>query len=153
MVLHESGDVTTAPLRGEDRPVPEPGPGEVRIRVHVCAVCRTDIHVVEEDLPPAARPVVPGHQVVGTVDRVGDGANVALLGRRVGVAWVRGTCGSCRFCTTSRENLCETPVFGGYHVDGGYAEYVTAPSAWVYEIPEGFGDEEAAPPGSGRRRR
>jgi propanol-preferring alcohol dehydrogenase len=145
MVLHESGDVTSAPLVASERAVPDPGPGEVRVRVHVCAVCRTDIHVVEEDLPPATRPIIPGHQVVGTVDARGEGADRALLGRRVGVAWVRGTCGACRFCTTGRENLCESPVFGGYHADGGYAEYVTAPAAWVYEIPERFGDEEAAP--------
>jgi propanol-preferring alcohol dehydrogenase len=145
MVLGEGGSVRSAPLRLCEIPTPEPGPGEVRVRVAVCAVCRTDIHVVEEDLPPRKRPIVPGHQVVGGVDAVGPGVARELLGRRVGVAWLQGTCGRCRFCSSGRENLCEEPVFTGYDRDGGYAEAVVVPARWVYAIPDAFTDEEAAP--------
>ncbi len=145
MVLHASGAVDSHPLVLEDVPVPEPGPGEIRVRVHVCAVCRTDIHIVEEDLPPVARPIIPGHQIVGTVEALGAGVTSPAVGARVGVAWLQGTCGACRFCTSGRENLCERPVFTGYHAHGGYAERVTAPARWAYEIPDAFGDEEAAP--------
>jgi propanol-preferring alcohol dehydrogenase len=145
MVLHDGGPVDARPLVLEDLPVPEPGPGQIRVRVHVCAVCRTDIHVVEEDLPPATRPIVPGHQVVGTVDALGEGVTSPAVGTRVGVAWLQGTCGTCRFCTSGRENLCESPIFSGYHAHGGYAEHVVVPARWAYGIPDAFGDDEAAP--------
>jgi propanol-preferring alcohol dehydrogenase len=145
MVLHASGPVDSHPLVLEDLPTPEPGPGEIRVRVHVCAVCRTDIHVIEADLPPATRPIVPGHEAVGVVDALGDGVTSPALGARVGIAWLQGTCGTCRFCASGRENLCESPVFTGYHAHGGYAEHMVAPARWAYEIPEAFGDEEAAP--------
>jgi len=133
------------PLEACDLPVPEPGPGEVRVRVTACGICRTDLHVIEEDLPPVRRPIVPGHQIVGVVDTLGPGVDDLALGQRVGIAWLQGTCGTCRFCMSDRENLCETPRFTGYHVDGGFAEYAVARADWVYPIPDGFGDMDAAP--------
>ncbi len=145
MVLERSAPVASAPLALCELPVPEPGPGELRIRVSVCAVCRTDIHVVAGELPPGRRPLVPGHQTVGVVDALGAGVAAPALGTRVGAAWMQGTCGTCRFCASGRENLCETPRFGGHHVDGGYAEYALVPAAWAYALPDGFDDVAAAP--------
>lgn len=145
MVLHEPAPAQTGPLRLEERPVPEPGPGEVRLRVHCCAVCRTDLHVVEGDLPRQTLPIVPGHQVVGTVEALGEGCSLLAEGQRVGVAWLRRTCGECIYCRAGRENLCRAPQFTGYHADGGYAEQVLVPEAFAYPIPAGFADTEAAP--------
>jgi propanol-preferring alcohol dehydrogenase len=145
MVLPAQGPVEANPLELRDIRCPEPGPGEVRVGVSCCAVCRTDLHVIEGDLPPHRLPLVPGHQAVGVVDALGEDVTEVSVGDRVGVAWVQGTCGACRFCASGRENLCTDPRFTGWHADGGYAEAMVAPARWAYPIPEEFGDEEAAP--------
>ena len=145
MILDHDGDVSTAPLQLRDVPVPEPGRGHVRVKVHVCGVCRTDLHVVEGELPPSTRPIIPGHQTVGVVDRLGAGVTTLNLGDRVGIAWLQATCGTCEFCTAGRENLCESPTFSGYHVHGGFAEYALVPARFAYPIPSIFSDAEAAP--------
>jgi propanol-preferring alcohol dehydrogenase len=145
MVFRQSADVGKRPLALEELPVPEPGPDQVRVRVRVCGVCRTDLHIVEGDLPPAKRPVIPGHEVVGIVDRVGTGVRAIKEGDRVGIAWLQHTCGRCEFCLDRRENLCLEARFTGYHADGGYAEYAVAPAAFAYPIPGAFTDEEVAP--------
>ena len=106
MVADRIAEIETRPLALREIPEPEPGPGQVRVKVRVCAVCRTDLHVVEGDLPPAARQVVPGHQVIGTVDRLGANVHAIKEGDRVGIAWLQSTCGQCRFCRSGRENLC-----------------------------------------------
>ncbi|MCX9193404.1 hypothetical protein C3Y87_18775 [Carbonactinospora thermoautotrophica] len=139
------GPLTTRPLRPVTRPVPEPGPGEVLIAVSVCAVCRTDLHLVEGDLPPRRPGTVPGHEVVGRVVGHGPGAGRLPLGARVGVAWLRWTCGECRYCRAGAENLCPRSRYTGWDADGGYAEYLTAPEDFVYLLPEGYPDEELAP--------
>jgi propanol-preferring alcohol dehydrogenase len=141
MVLSRPGE----PLRQEDRPVPSPGPGQVRIRVRACGVCRTDLHVVDGELPFLGRAVVPGHQVVGEVEAVGAGVSRWPLGRRVGVPWLGGTCGTCRFCAGGRENLCPDARFTGYHLDGGFAEQVLADERYCFAIPDGYPDDQAAP--------
>jgi len=145
MLLRQTADAGRNPLTLEEMPAPEPGPGDVRVRVRVCGICRTDLHIVEGDLPPAKRPVIPGHEVVGIVDRVGAGVRAVKEGDRVGLAWLRSTCGDCEFCRDHRENLCLQARFTGYHADGGYAEYAVAPAAFAYPIPGAFTDDEAAP--------
>ncbi|WP_447978221.1 zinc-dependent alcohol dehydrogenase family protein [Candidatus Nitrospira bockiana] len=145
MVLEQPAGVDTSPLTVSDVPVPEPGPGEVRVKISVCGVCRTDIHIVEGELPPAKRPVVPGHESVGLVDRVGSAVRTVKEGDRVGIAWLQRTCGRCEFCRTGRENLCLAPTFSGYDVDGGYAEYAVVSERFTYPIPPLFSDGEAAP--------
>jgi len=145
MAVDEPAPAESRPLRALDLPVPEPGPGEVRVRVEVCGVCRTDLHVVEGDLPPRRERVVPGHEVVGRVDARGPGAERLREGERVGVAWLHRTCGRCRFCTAGAENLCLEPVFTGWDVDGGYAEYTVAPETFVYPLPEELPAAELAP--------
>jgi propanol-preferring alcohol dehydrogenase len=133
MLLNHTAPIDSAPLRLVDLPAPNPGQGELRLRVSCCAICRTDLHVVEGDLAQQRMPVVPGHQIVGRVDALGPGCRQTRIGRRVGVAWLRHTCGRCPFCTTGRENLCEHSQFTGYHADGGYAEYAIVPEAYAYE--------------------
>ena len=145
MILEQDADVATGPLRARDIPKPEPGHGQVRVKVHVCGVCRTDLHVVEGELPPSTRPIVPGHETVGIVDRVGQGVKQIKEGDRVGIAWLQGTCGTCEFCKAGRENLCAQATFTGYHVHGGYAEYALVSEQFAYPIPSVFTDEEAAP--------
>lgn len=145
MLLEESGPIESKPLKLREVPTPEPGEGEVRLAVRACAICRTDLHVIEEELPPAKRPVVPGHQVVGVVDQLGPGCQRLHVGDRIGVAWLRHTCGECAFCTSGKENLCERARFTGYHADGGFAEYAVVPEAFAYEIPEVFDDVTATP--------
>jgi len=125
--------------------VPEPGPDELRLKVRCCAICRTDLHVIEGDLPQARMPIIPGHQVVGIVDALGPGCGQFRPGDRVGVAWLRGTCGSCECCTAGKENLCPSTRFTGYHEHGGYAQYALVPEAFAYGIPQAFSDVEAAP--------
>ena len=132
-------------LETADLPLPEPGPGEVRVRVRACGLCRTDLHVIEGDLPPKRLPLIPGHQIVGAVDRLGTDASRFRVGDRIGIAWLRHACGQCRYCRAGRENLCESSLFTGYHVDGGYAEYAVVPEAFAYAIPPVFGDAEATP--------
>jgi propanol-preferring alcohol dehydrogenase len=141
MVLERPGD----PLREVEREEPAPGRGQVRLRVHACGVCRTDLHVVDGELPPLGHPVVPGHQIVGTVDRLGPGSGRLSLGQRVGVPWLGWTCGRCRFCRSGRENLCEKARFTGYQLDGGFAEYAVADERYCFAIPAPFEDVQAAP--------
>ncbi|MFP4053057.1 MAG: zinc-dependent alcohol dehydrogenase family protein [Phycisphaerae bacterium] len=145
MQLQEIADIDTSPLEFVDVPTPEPGPGELRLRVKACGLCRTDLHVIEGELPSQKLPLIPGHQVVGVVDKLGPGCSRIAEGTRVGVAWLRHTCGECRFCKSGRENLCESQRFTGYHADGGFAEYAVAPEDFVYELPETFSDVEATP--------
>lgn len=139
------GPMGTGPLKLGDRPVPEPQTGEVLIRVTVCGVCRTDLHLAEGDLTPHRPQTVPGHEVVGVVEKLGPDCRVLQPGQRVGVAWLASTCGICRFCTSGRENLCTAPMFTGWDRDGGYAEFLTAKEEYVYEIPDAFDDQLAAP--------
>jgi propanol-preferring alcohol dehydrogenase len=127
------------------REPPEAGPGELRVRVRACGVCRTDLHLVEGDLRPRRAGVVPGHQVVGVVDQVGPAAGRFAVGDRVGVAWLRRTCGACRWCRAGAENLCPGSEYTGWDSDGGFAEYVTAPEAFVHRLPEAYDDVRAAP--------
>lgn len=145
MTLAQPAPVETAPLQLTEIPVPMPGLGEVLIRVEVCAVCRTDLHVVEGDLPQHRAGIIPGHEVVGRVERLGPGVERLQLGERVGVAWLHHTCGVCPYCARGDENLCDTPTFTGYDVHGGYAEYLIAPEAFIYPIPDGLSSREAAP--------
>ncbi|MGZ4795547.1 MAG: zinc-binding alcohol dehydrogenase family protein, partial [Acidimicrobiia bacterium] len=144
-VVHQPGPVDGGPLRLLDRPAPHPAPGELRVRVHVCGVCRTDLHLAEGDLDPHGVDVVPGHEVVGTVDELGEGAHRFAVGDRVGIAWLRWTCGRCRFCLRGDENLCVTPRFTGWDEDGGYAELALVDERYAYAIPDVFSDDEAAP--------
>jgi len=144
-VLHARAPVETNPLVIEDVPTPEPGDGEILVRVRACGVCRTDLHVTEGELPVLKSPLIPGHQVVGIVERNGPGATKFSVGSRVGVAWLHSTDGTCEYCRAGTENLCEAATFTGHTVNGGYAEYVVAREAFVYRIPEGFGDLDAAP--------
>ena len=144
-VVHEPGPVATGPLRLIDRPVPEPGQGQLLIKVLRCGVCRTDLHLTEGDLPPKAPDVTPGHEVVGEVVATGPGVSRFGVGDRVGAAWLAGTDGSCRYCRSGRENLCPNSVYTGWDIHGGYAEYLAAADAYVYELPKGFSDAELAP--------
>lgn len=145
MLLYEQKSIEESPLVLEEIPVPEPGPGQVLIRIHTCGVCHTDLHIVEGDLPLHKRPVVVGHQIVGTVEKLGAGVTSPAVGTRVGVPWVHQTCGECEFCRAGQENLCRNPLFTGWDVDGGFAEYTVAPAEFVFPIPEGVDDAHAAP--------
>jgi alcohol dehydrogenase, propanol-preferring len=145
MVLRAFGDIRENPLVLSAIPRPEPGPGEVLIKINYCGVCHTDLHTVEGELPEVRLPIVPGHQVVGIVEEPGEGATRFKPGDRVGAAWLYSTCGHCRFCLSGRENLCETARFTGYHANGGYAEHIVVPERFAYPIPGVFRDEEAAP--------
>jgi propanol-preferring alcohol dehydrogenase len=145
MVAHEVAPIETSPLRLETWPDPMPGPGEIRIRVEVCAICRTDLHVIEGDLPRQKQPIIPGHQAVGVVDAIGSDCRHLKVGQRVGIAWLRHTCGVCFFCQRGHENLCESAQFTGYHADGGFAELAVVPEAFAYEISHNFTPAEAAP--------
>ncbi|OGQ27529.1 MAG: alcohol dehydrogenase [Deltaproteobacteria bacterium RIFCSPHIGHO2_02_FULL_50_15] len=145
MVLDKISPIDQSPLVLKDLPLPSPAPNEVRIKVVCCAICRTDLHVIEGDLPQKTIPLTPGHQVVGIVDQLGEKCRRLILGDRVGVAWLRHTCGSCDFCKKGQENLCESSQYTGYHAPGGYAEYTTAPEDFIYKIPEGLNDIQAAP--------
>ena len=145
MVLDQTGDVSRNPLRFHDQPIPIPKPGQVLVKIHVCGVCRTDLHVVEGELPNIALPIIPGHQAVGTVMQLDPGVSEIKEGDRVGIAWLQETCGQCEFCTSGRENLCLKAQFTGYQVDGGFAEYAVVPAQFAYPIPSVFSDDEAAP--------
>jgi alcohol dehydrogenase, propanol-preferring len=134
-----------APLARVRLPVPEPGSGEVRLRVTACGVCRTDLHLLDGELPDARWPIVPGHQIVGRIDRVGAGVSGFSVGDRVGVPWLGGTCGVCRFCATERENLCDRASFTGCHRDGGFAEYAVADARFCFALPDALEDVAAAP--------
>jgi alcohol dehydrogenase, propanol-preferring len=144
-VVHRPGPIDGGPLELIDRPAPAAGPGEIRVRVTVCGVCRTDLHLAEGDLAPHGQDVVPGHEIVGVVDQLGAGTSRFELGSRVGIAWLRSTCGRCRFCRRHAENLCLEPRFTGWDTDGGYAEHAVIDERFAYRLPDGFSDEEAAP--------
>jgi propanol-preferring alcohol dehydrogenase len=144
-ILNAPARIETNPLVLTEVPVPSPDKGEVLIRVRACGVCRTDLHVIEGELPPRKSPVIPGHQVVGVVEKQGTGSQRYAIGARVGVAWLHRTDGVCEYCRGDEENLCDDPTFTGYSVDGGYAEYIVAPENFIYAIPEEFSDEQAAP--------
>jgi len=128
-----------------EKEIPSPGAGQVRLRVTVCGVCRTDLHLAEGDLTPKQARVTPGHEVVGYVDRLGPGCSRLREGDRIGVPWLAHTCGQCRFCLSGRENLCIAPLFTGWDLDGGYAEYAVVDELYAYRLPEQFTDEQAAP--------
>jgi propanol-preferring alcohol dehydrogenase len=145
MVLDNIAPIETSPLKLRDVPVPRPQSGEAVVRVRCCGVCRTDLHVIEGDLPHEKLPIIPGHQVVGTVEALGAGCTRLRVGQRVGVAWLRHTCGQCRFCRNGKENLCEDQRFTGYHHDGGYAEFSVVDENYAYVLPDAFDDIHAAP--------
>lgn len=128
-----------------DRNDPQPGRGQVAVRVHACGVCRTDLHVVDGELPQARSPIVPGHEIVGTVAEVGDAVTAVAVGDRIGVPWLGSTCGVCRYCRAGQENLCDAPQFTGCTIDGGYADRVVADSRYCFRLPYSFSDIELAP--------
>jgi propanol-preferring alcohol dehydrogenase len=143
--VQRPGPVESTRLILEERPVPEPGPDDVLLRVRACGVCRTDLHVAEGELPPVRESVVPGHQIVGVIERAGERVRGLSLGQRVGVTWLARACGRCAYCVAGKENLCEGAAFTGYHTDGGYAEYAVARAAYVFPIPDAIPDVGAAP--------
>ncbi|MGZ3404928.1 MAG: zinc-dependent alcohol dehydrogenase family protein [Polyangia bacterium] len=143
--LDQQAPIDSQPLRLVELPDPTPAPGQLRVRVHVCGICRTDLHVIEGDLAPVQLPITPGHQVVGVVDEVGPGCRRFSVGDRVGIAWLRETCGVCDFCRRGEENLCARSRYTGWHEDGGYAELALVREDYAYAIPDAFSDDEAAP--------
>jgi propanol-preferring alcohol dehydrogenase len=144
-VLDSAAPVESRPLKFAEIEAPSPGESEVLVRIRACGVCRTDLHVIEGELPQRRSPLIPGHQIVGEVVKAGPQVKNLRSGERVGIAWLNRTCGECRFCRAGNENLCELADFTGWTVDGGYAEYVSAPATFVYHLPEGFDDLQAAP--------
>jgi propanol-preferring alcohol dehydrogenase len=144
-LLEHPAPIETNPLKYVEVQRPDPAPGQVLIRVSCCAVCRTDLHVVEGELAPRKSPVIPGHQVVGVVETAGEDSRRFPKGSRVGVAWLHHVDGTCPYCRRGQENLCDNPEFTGYTENGGYAEYIVAPEDFVYAMPEAFSDEQAAP--------
>ena len=144
-LLHKPAPVESRPLELAEIAPLTPGEDELLVRVRACAVCRTDLHVVEGDLPVRRSPVIPGHQIVGEIMVLGAKARGFVIGQRVGVAWLHRTCGACGFCGSGQENLCDHAEFTGWTADGGYAEYAVAPAAFAYHLPEGFDDLQVAP--------
>lgn len=144
-ILKKPLSVDERPLELVDAPAPIPRDNELLVRVSACGICRTDLHVVEGELPVRLSPVIPGHQIVGQVVSLGSGVTQFSVGDRVGIAWLNRTCGECNYCLSGRENLCERAMFTGWTVNGGYAEYAVAPSSFTYLIPDGFEDIQAAP--------
>jgi propanol-preferring alcohol dehydrogenase len=136
---------TKGAVEAVEVPIPEPAPGQLRLKVRACGVCRTDLHVVDGDLQEPKVPVVPGHEVVGTVEAVGEAVSGIGVGERVGVPWLGASCGVCRYCRAGRENLCEKARFTGYQLDGGYAEYAVADARYCFSLPAEFSDTQAAP--------
>ncbi|MBN2243789.1 MAG: zinc-dependent alcohol dehydrogenase family protein [Acidobacteria bacterium] len=132
-------------LEYREVPVAEPGPGQILVKVHACGVCRTDLHVVDGELPEPKLPIIPGHEIVGSVVRKGSRVESFRTGERIGVPWLGYTCGECRFCREGRENLCDRPLFTGYTIDGGYAEYTVADSRYCFPLPDRYSDTDAAP--------
>ena len=147
MILEKPAPIESKPLKLVELPVPEPGYGEILVKVNMCGLCHTDLHTVEGDLELPVLPIIPGHQIVGTVVKRGDGVHGHEVGERVGAAWLNSTCGICSFCKRGLENMCENARFTGFHVNGGYAEYVVLPADFVYRLPDGFSDRDAAPRG------
>ncbi|MEX7468948.1 zinc-binding alcohol dehydrogenase family protein [Mycobacterium adipatum] len=144
-VVREPGPIDAGPMRYADKPIPRPRPGELLVQVRTCGVCRTDLHVTEGDLAPHSAHVTPGHEIVGTVAAFGPDVSDYSVGDRVGVAWLRQTCGTCRYCRRGAENLCPQSLYTGWDRDGGYAEYATVPAAFAYRLPPGYTDVELAP--------
>lgn len=144
-VLYQTADIDDAPLRHQEVAEPIPGAGDVLVKVSTCGVCRTDLHIIEGDLPATKRPVIPGHQVVGTVERLGEDCHQLHLGDRVGIPWLRSTDGVCRFCTEGRENLCPNSKYTGYDCDGGFAEFAIVPEGFAYALPPSIDDVSVAP--------
>jgi len=144
-LLRSIAPVETNPLDFTESPRPQLRGDSVLVRVNACGVCRTDLHVIEGELPLRKWPVIPGHQIVGRIEQVGERVTRFRGGERVGIPWLHQTCGECEYCRAGKENLCERATFTGYVVDGGYAEYAVAPADFVYPIPDGFSDEQAAP--------
>jgi alcohol dehydrogenase, propanol-preferring len=144
-VVAKPGPIATGPLELTERPVPEPGPGQLLVKVIACGVCRTDLHLAEGDLPPRYPRMTPGHEVVGQVAGTGPGVTRFREGERVGAAWLAGTDGTCRFCRRGDENLCPGSTYTGWDIHGGYAEYLTVADAFVHSLPNGFSDTELAP--------
>lgn len=145
MLLKEFAPIAENPLELVDLPIPEPGPEDILIRNRVCGVCHTDLHTVEGELPGVKVPTIPGHQVVGTVEKGGENTSRFKKGDRAGVAWLNSACGQCGYCKRGNENLCASALFTGYHVNGGYAEYMIVPEQFAYTIPDIFSDTDAAP--------
>jgi len=145
MVLHQQDEIENSPLRLEEVEQPQPGPGQIRIKVAACGLCRTDLHIAEGDLPLHKQPVIPGHQISGTVDATGDGVTTFSTGDHVGIAWLHETCGQCRFCKKDNENLCLNGSFTGWDVDGGYAEFAVVGEEWAYPLPDGIDFVDATP--------
>ncbi|MGQ9626996.1 MAG: zinc-dependent alcohol dehydrogenase family protein [Anaerolineae bacterium] len=145
MLLSQNKPIEENPLVLTEVPEPVPGPGEVRVKVQACGICRTDLHVIEGELPLVRSPIIPGHQIVGVVDRLGPETSRFKPGDRLGIAWLRKTCGTCSYCREGKENLCENSRFTGYHADGGFAEYAVVPEDFAYQIPSVFTDAEATP--------
>jgi alcohol dehydrogenase, propanol-preferring len=143
--LFQPAPIDTSPLVAAEVDLPQPGPGQVRLKIHTCGVCHTDLHLIEGDLALPRLPTIPGHQIVGLVDAVGEGVTLHRVGDRLGVPWLYETCGWCRYCQAGQENLCENIRFTGQHADGGFAEYVIVGEKFAYPIPPVFGDVEAAP--------
>jgi alcohol dehydrogenase, propanol-preferring len=141
MVLNVPGH----PLQLQQLPIPEPQSDQVLVRVNACGICRTDLHVVDGELTSPKLPLVPGHQIVGIVEKLGSGVTTLTIGDRVGIPWLGGTCGCCRYCRSDRENLCDNALFTGYQLDGGYGEYTVARADFCFKIPEGYPDLQAAP--------
>jgi propanol-preferring alcohol dehydrogenase len=144
-IVDSPGPIDRRPLRAVTREPRSPSPGEVRVKVAACGVCRTDLHLAEGDLSPRRHGVVPGHEIVGVVDALGAGTSRFALGDRIGIAWLRGTCGRCRWCRRGLENLCPEAAFTGWDADGGYAEFAVVPEAFAYRLPDGLDDIAAAP--------
>ena len=144
-ILRTPAPIESEPLETAELPVPQPGAGEIRIRVTVCGACHTDLHIAEGELEPKKSPLVPGHQIVGVVDSLGSGVSRFRAGDRVGVTWLFSACGECDYCVRDLENLCDSARFTGYDRDGGFAEYTVVPEGYAHPIPEGFPDIQAAP--------
>jgi propanol-preferring alcohol dehydrogenase len=145
MLLENCGTAESSPIHLREIPEPSPGPGEILVRVHCCGVCHTDLHIIEGDLGLPRLPIVPGHQIVGVVSAVGRGVKTLKEGARVGIPWLHSTCGTCHFCSSGSENLCENARFTGLHVNGGYADSVVIREDFAYPLPARFADESAAP--------
>ena len=141
MQLHRPGET----LQAAELPEPVPGPGQIRVRVLACGVCRTDLHVVDGDLTEPSLPIIPGHEIVGRVDAIGDGVTGFEMHQRVGIPWLGHTCGHCQYCESGAENLCDDPGFTGYQIDGGYAEFCVADADYCFPLPDEYSDVEAAP--------
>jgi len=145
LLLKRPATIEESPLEVVELPTPQPGPQELLLRVEVCGLCHTDLHTIEGELPLPKLPIIPGHQIIGIVQKVGGEVRWPRPGERVGVAWLHWACGECAFCQSGRENLCPDGRFTGYHVDGGYAQYAVAHHEFIYPVPQGLPEEQAAP--------